>query len=74
MPDAPAPFGAEYFDRFYESKVTRVYGEREIARLSEHPVPPDETLESLLKIDAQLRSARGVEDDAKWIASAPAAK
>jgi predicted TPR repeat methyltransferase len=29
-----APFGPEYFDRFYESKVTRVYGEREIARLA----------------------------------------
>lgn len=29
-----APFGPDYFDRFYESKATRVYGEREIARLA----------------------------------------
>ncbi len=29
-----APFGQAYFDRFYESKATRVYGEREIARLA----------------------------------------
>lgn len=34
MSTVPAPFGAEYFDRFYESKATRVYGEREIARLA----------------------------------------
>ena len=34
MSNAPAPFGADYFDRFYESKATRVYGEREIARLA----------------------------------------
>jgi predicted TPR repeat methyltransferase len=34
MSSAPAPFGSEYFDRFYESKATRVYGEREIARLA----------------------------------------
>ena len=30
----PAPFGAAYFDRFYESKTTRVYGEREVRRLA----------------------------------------
>jgi hypothetical protein len=30
----PAPFGADYFDRFYESPATRVYGEREIGRLA----------------------------------------
>ena len=34
MTQDPAAFGAEYFDRFYETKATRVYGEREIARLA----------------------------------------
>ena len=34
MPNEPVAFGAEYFDRFYETKATRVYGEREIARLA----------------------------------------
>jgi hypothetical protein len=34
MPQRDAPFGAEYFDRFYESKATRVYGKREISRLA----------------------------------------
>jgi predicted TPR repeat methyltransferase len=29
-----APFDADYFDRFYESKETRVYGPREVARLA----------------------------------------
>ena len=28
------PFGAEYFDRYYESKATRVYGPAEIGRLA----------------------------------------
>jgi predicted TPR repeat methyltransferase len=34
MASVPSPFGPEYFDRYYESKATRVYGEREIARLA----------------------------------------
>ena len=34
MSQDPAPFDAAYFDRFYEKKATRVYGEREIARLA----------------------------------------
>jgi SAM-dependent methyltransferase len=34
MAKEPAAFGAAYFDRFYESKKTRVYGAREIARLA----------------------------------------
>ncbi len=34
MSNAPAPFGAEYFNRFYESQATRVYGPRGIARLA----------------------------------------
>jgi SAM-dependent methyltransferase len=29
-----SPFGADYFDRFYESEKTRVHGKREIARLA----------------------------------------
>jgi 2-polyprenyl-3-methyl-5-hydroxy-6-metoxy-1,4-benzoquinol methylase len=34
MATPPTPFGAEYFDRFYESRSTRVHGKREIARLA----------------------------------------
>src|SRR5690348_5635869 len=29
-----SPFGPEYFDRFYESRATRVHGKQEIARLA----------------------------------------
>jgi chitinase len=48
--------------------------EREITRLSDRPVLTNETLESLLKLDAQLRSARGTIDDEKWMSASPAAK
>ncbi len=34
MDHAASPFGPEYFDRFYESKATRVHGKYEIARLA----------------------------------------
>ena len=34
MTHDPDPFGADYFDRFYESRATRVYGPKEIARLA----------------------------------------
>ena len=34
MDHAASPFGPEYFDRYYESKATRVHGRREIARLA----------------------------------------
>jgi predicted TPR repeat methyltransferase len=34
MTHDPAAFGADYFDRFYESRTTRVYGPKEIARLA----------------------------------------
>lgn len=34
MNKRPLPFDAAYFDRYYESKRTRVHGEREIARLA----------------------------------------
>jgi SAM-dependent methyltransferase len=33
-PAASSPFGADYFDRFYESRATRVYGPAEIGRLA----------------------------------------
>jgi len=34
MDHAASPFGPEYFERYYESRATRVHGRREIARLA----------------------------------------
>ena len=51
--------------------ISRPALEREMARLSEHPVPPNSSLDSLLKLEAQLRAARGMSDDEKWMATAP---
>jgi chitinase len=48
--------------------------EREIVRLGKRPVPPDSSIESLLKIDSRLRADRGASEDQKWIATAPAVK
>jgi GH18 family chitinase len=47
--------------------------QREIALLGKHPVPPGASLESLVKMDADLRAKRGAADDEKWAAGAVAA-
>jgi chitinase len=52
--------------------ISRPALEREVVRLSQRPLQPNLDLQSLLKIDTELRAHRARQDDAQWAASATA--